>query len=98
MPHLTSRRTYLLTALALLVLTAVTYAVRFVDLGPFNTVVALAIAAVKAALIVLIFMHARFSGRLTRLVILISLALLIGLIVGILDDYISRPWIEVPGK
>lgn len=96
--HITPRRTYLLTAFALLVLTALTYAMTLVDLGPFNTLAALAIAAVKALLIVLVFMHVRYSGRLTRVVIVVSLALLIGLMVGTLDDYVTRTWIGVPGK
>jgi cytochrome c oxidase subunit 4 len=96
--HITPRKTYFFTALGLLVLTALTYAVTFVDLGPFNTLVALAIAVAKATLIVLVFMHVRYSSGLTRLVILVSLAMLLGLIAGTLDDYVTRTWIGVPGK
>jgi cytochrome c oxidase subunit 4 len=82
----------------LLVLTALTYGVTLVNLGPFNTVVALAIATVKAALIVLVFMHARRSSALTWLVIVVSVAMLLGLMLGTLDDYVTRTWIGVPGK
>ncbi len=96
--HTPSRTPYFLVAGALLVLTALTYGVTLVDLGPFNTVVALAIATVKAALIVLVFMHARRSSALTWLVIVVSVAMLLGLMLGTLDDYVTRTWIGVPGK
>jgi cytochrome c oxidase subunit 4 len=94
----TSRNSYLLTGAALLVLTAVTYGASRVDLGAWGGVVALGIAVVKAALIVLVFMHTRFSRGVTWLVILVSVAMLAGLIVGTLDDYVTRAWIGVPGK
>ncbi|HSV08643.1 MAG TPA: cytochrome C oxidase subunit IV family protein, partial [Candidatus Binatus sp.] len=46
---------------ALLVLTVVTVGVSLVDLGPLSTVVALAIAAAKASLVILFFMHVRYG-------------------------------------
>jgi cytochrome c oxidase subunit IV len=94
----TPRRTYVLTGVALLILTALTYGVSRVNLGAWGGVVALGIAVVKAALIILVFMHARHSLSLTRLVILVSVAMLLGLIIGTLDDYVTRAWISVPGK
>ena len=77
---------------ALLLLTGATVGVALVDLGPFNPVVALGIAGVKAALITLYFMHARWSGRLVWLVILAG-ALWLGLLLGgTLDDLLTRDW------
>ena len=86
----TSIRAYVLVFLALMVGTALTVGAAFVDLGIFNDTVALAIATVKATLVVLIFMHVRHSSRMTKLSIVAGflwLAILIGLT---LSDYFSR--------
>ena len=64
-PHV-SIRTYALVFLALLVLTGLTTAIAFLDLGgSINTMVALAIAVCKALLVILYFMHVRYSDKLT---------------------------------
>lgn len=60
-----SRKVYLLVFAALMVGTGVTVAAARVDLGPINIVVAMTIAAAKALLVVLYFMHMRHSHRLT---------------------------------
>ncbi len=90
--------TYLLVCAALLVLTFATYEAAFLNLGVWQTVVALGIAAVKAILIVLYFMHARYSTGITRVVIAGGLLWLGILMVGTLDDVITRGWPGVPGK
>lgn len=90
-------RNYFMVFGALLILTAVTTGVAFVDLGPWNTVVALAIACCKATLVVLIFMHLRWSTGLVRMVlpaVLLWMAILIGVT---LLDFASRGWTPVPG-
>ena len=56
-----------------MVCTAITVAVAFVDLGPLNTVVALTIAILKATLVVLFFMHVKYSTRLTWAVVVGSI-------------------------
>ncbi|MBM3465740.1 MAG: oxidase [Armatimonadetes bacterium] len=94
MEHVESKRVYLLVFAALLALTAVTTGVAFLDLGPLNTIVALAIAVAKAAVVVLFFMHLRHSGRMTKVVLLAGifwLALLIALTLG---DYFTRGWLK----
>ena len=77
--------------LVLLALTGVTAGVAFVDLGPFNTVVALVIATIKALLVVLIFMHVKYaSDKLTK-VVLISALFWLFLLLGLsLADYTTR--------
>jgi cytochrome c oxidase subunit 4 len=90
MSHTTSVRTYAFVLGGLLMLTALTTAVAFVNLGPFNAPVALAIAVAKATLVVLVFMHVRESTRLTIAVIvsaLVWMAILVGLT---LNDYLTR--------
>ena len=92
--HVTSPKVYLLIFLALMVLTAITVAVAFLHLGPFNDVAALTIAVSKATLVVLYFMHVRHSSRMTKISVLAGflwLALLIGLT---LSDYLTRDLIR----
>ena len=62
--HIVPLRIYFLVFAALMVGTALTVMAARVDLGPLNIAVALAIASVKAALVVLYFMHMRYSHRL----------------------------------
>jgi cytochrome c oxidase subunit IV len=95
-PHIVPVKTYLYTFIALLFLAGLTTAVAFVDLGRFNTILAMAIALVKMILVLLIFMHLRYSAKLVRVVFIAGffwLALLIGLT---LTDYSSRSWIPDP--
>jgi cytochrome c oxidase subunit IV len=94
--HVTPKRTYFAIWAALLVLTYATVAVSRIDLGRLNTVAALTIAVVKALLVVLFFMHIRYSTRLTKLVLVggfMWLALLIGLTMA---DEVTRAWISLP--
>lgn len=71
--HTISLRTYLLIWVALLFLTVVTVAVSRIDLGSFNTLVAIAIATLKASLVALFFMHLRYDNKFNALVLLCSL-------------------------
>jgi cytochrome c oxidase subunit 4 len=89
--HIVPVRTYISIWLALLVLTGLTAGVAFVNLGPFNTVVALVIATLKALLVVLIFMHVKYaSDRLTK-VVLVSALFWLFLLLGLsLADYTTR--------
>jgi cytochrome c oxidase subunit 4 len=62
------------------------------DFGPLNLVVALGVAITKATLVVLYFMHARYSPKLTGIVIASSLAFFTIFLFLLLTDYLSRPW------
>jgi len=81
---------------ALMVLTAATVGVAYVDLGRFNIAVALAVAIVKATLVVLFFMHVKYSSRLVQLVVLASVVWLIILFGITLTDYVTRGWLITP--
>jgi len=96
--HIDSIRTYTLVLLALLVLTAATTLVAFVDLGGFSVVVALAIAVCKMLLVALFFMHVRHSTKLTKLVVLGGLLWLVILLMLTLSDFTTRGWMGVPGR
>jgi len=93
--HVVPRKVYYAVFAALLVLTAITTAVAFVDLGPWNTVVALGIAFLKATLVALFFMHVKYSSRLTQVVVAGGLFWLAILIVLTLSDFVSRGWLPV---
>jgi cytochrome c oxidase subunit IV len=90
--HVVPPRTYYLIFMTLMVCTAVTVAVAFVDLGPLNAVVAMAIAVLKATLVVLFFMHVKYSSKLTWAVVLGSIFWLGILIVMTSGDYLTRAW------
>ena len=90
--HVVSWRIYLAVFVALCLLTLITVQVTGHDFGRLNLIVALAIAVTKATLVVLYFMHARYSPRLTALVIAAGLAFFAILLFLTLSDYISRPW------
>ena len=74
--------------------TALTVMAAFVDFpGPLNAVVALTIACIKATLVVLFFMHVRYSGRLVWLVIASALLWLAILFAITFSDYWTRHWL-----
>ena len=88
--HIVSPATYLGIILTLMALTGITVWAAFVDLGRFNIVVALAIATCKATLVVLFFMHAKYSPKRTQLVIIAGIFWLAILLFMTMSDYISR--------
>ena len=90
--HVVPKSTYYLIFAVLIACTAITVAVAFVDLGPLNTVVALTIAVLKATLVVLFFMHVKYSTRLTWVVVVGSVFWLGILLALTLSDYATRPW------
>jgi len=91
--HIVPIRVYLAIFVALLVLTALTVWVAFVDLGRMNTIVALGIATFKATLVVLYFMHVKYSSSLTKLIVGASIFWFLILIAFTLSDYWTRGWI-----
>ena len=92
-PHVVPVKTYLKIFAALMVFTAITVAVAFVDLGPLNNVVMLGIAVVKATLVVLFFMHVRYSTRLIPVVAVGGFLWLLILFGFTMSDYVSRGWL-----
>jgi cytochrome c oxidase subunit 4 len=84
---------YIAIGLVLLVLTITTAAVAFVNLGPFNPVVALLIATFKAGLVILFFMHVKgASEKLTGVVVVSGFFFLAILLTLSLADYLTRSW------
>jgi cytochrome c oxidase subunit IV len=89
--HIVSSRLYWLIWLILIVATFLTAGIATIDLGPFNTVVALVIATCKASLVVLIFMHVKYtSERMTKAIVISVVFWLLLLLILSLTDYSSR--------
>jgi cytochrome c oxidase subunit IV len=88
--HIVPPGTYIVIILTLMVLTAATVIAAFINLGPFNIVVALGIATVKATLVVLFFMHAKYSPKRTKLVIIAGIFWLMIMLFMTMSDYASR--------
>src|SRR5690242_2123157 len=92
--HIISTKIYISIFLALMVLTAATVAVAFVNLGALNNVVALGIACTKAALVILYFMHVRYSERVVQLSLVISIFFVLVLLAFTIADPMTRTWIR----
>lgn len=89
--HVVSSGLYWLIWGILIVCTVLTAWVATIDLGPFNTVVALTIATFKASLVVLIFMHVKYtSEKMTKAIVIAAVFWLLLLLVLSLTDYSSR--------
>jgi len=85
-----SKNVYYAIFATLVVLTGVTTMVAFFDLGVFNPVVAMSIAVFKASLVVLYFMHMRYSSRMAMIIGGASIFWLGILLVLIMSDYAVR--------
>jgi len=92
--HIVSPKVYALILLALLVGTAVTIGASYLDMGPWNPVVALAIAVTKATLVVLFFMHVKYSSKLMKLTVGAGVFTFLILVGMSLSDYFTRAWGE----
>ena len=94
--HVVPKKIYFFIFGSLLALTALTTGMAYVDMGQWNTIVALIIACCKATLVVLFFMHLRWSPRLMRVVLLSALLWLAILISLTTTDFFSRDWTPIP--
>ena len=90
--HILPTRVYYLIFGTLMLCTYLTVQAAFLDLGPFNTIVAMAIAVLKATLVILFFMHVKYSSRLTWAVVIGALFFLGILFALTMNDYLTRGW------
>ncbi len=88
--HVVPVRVYIGIFVALMVLVALTIGAAFVHLGPLNLPIALTIASVKALLILLYFMHVRYSSHISWIYAGAGFFWLLILIVLTLSDYLTR--------
>jgi cytochrome c oxidase subunit IV len=92
--HIVPKSTYYLIFLALMAGTGLTWWVATIDLGAMNNVIMLTIAFTKATLVVLFFMHVKYSNKLTWTVIVASLFWLAILLALTMNDYFTRDWLH----
>ncbi len=97
MSHIAPKSMYYTIFGLLMVLTALTVFAAFHHLGVFNFPVAIGIAITKATLVILFFMHAKYSSRLTKLFVGMSFFFLLILFTLTLTDYLSRGLKTYPG-
>jgi cytochrome c oxidase subunit IV len=90
--HVVPRTVYYAIFATLMVLTGVTVGIAYVDLGRLNAVVAVAIACFKALIVVLYFMHVRYSTRLVTLTVIAGLYWMGILFALTMSDYLTRGW------
>lgn len=95
--HVSPKTTYYTIFGALMVLTAITVSIAFINLGPLNFPVALGIAILKATLVILFFMHAKYSSKLTKLFVGTAFFFLLVLLTLTMTDYLSRGLKTYPG-
>ena len=96
--HIVSPKVYFAIFVALMVGTTLTVWAAFQNFGKFNIVIALGIATIKASLVVLYFMHARYSPKRTQLVIVCSVFWLAIMLALTLSDYDTRSHETQPGE
>jgi cytochrome c oxidase subunit 4 len=94
--HIASPKLYVAVFLALIAGTGLTYVAALVDFGFFNNVVMLTIATTKMLLVILFFMHVRWSTRLTWVVAASGFFWLLIMFSITMSDYLSRGW--MPGS
>ena len=90
--HILPKRVYYTIFAILMFCTYLTVQIAFLDLGAMNTVAALVIAVFKATLVILLFMHVKYSPKLTWAVVLGGIFWLGILLALTLGEYMTRAW------
>jgi cytochrome c oxidase subunit 4 len=96
--HIIPVSTYVAIWATLMVFTAITVFASEIDLGSFNIVVALLIATIKGTLVVLFFMHLKYSPKLTVVTVIAAIFFLFILLGLSMTDYLTREWLTYPTR
>lgn len=88
--HHISDGTFTVVYFALLLLTALTVAVARVNLGPLNLYVAMAVATMKAGLVVAYFMHMKYENKLIQMLFFVALLAIFLPYSAVFIDYLHR--------
>ncbi len=84
---------YIAIGIGLLIGTITTVGAAFVNLGPFNPIIALLIASIKAVVVVLFFMHVKGSSEKLTGAVVVSGVFFFAILVSLsLADYLTRSW------
>lgn len=88
--HISTYKSQILVLLSLIVLTILTVTITSVHLGPYNTAAAMLIASIKAAIVLLYFMHLKFDEKIYRFMVTLVLAVYAVVILITFFDYFYR--------
>jgi cytochrome c oxidase subunit 4 len=88
--HIVSPKIYIIIFATLMLGTAITVWAAYQNFGQFNIIIAVGIATVKATLVVLYFMHARYASKRTQLMIVSGMFWLAIMLFMTLSDYVTR--------
>ena len=91
-------RVHVVVWLVLLLLAGINLGLSQLRLGGWSGALSLLIAALQALLIALFLMHLRWSPAVVRIIAVAALLWLVILIVGTLDDVLTRGWLSAPGR
>lgn len=94
--HIVQRQTYFAVFGALMVFTFLTVVAATINFGAWNDVIAMTIAVTKMMLVLLFFMHVKYSSRLIWVIVAGMFFWLIILLSLTLSDYLSRDMIQIP--
>ncbi|UCD62872.1 MAG: cytochrome C oxidase subunit IV family protein [Candidatus Zixiibacteriota bacterium] len=92
--HILPLKVYLGVGAALIVLTAITVTVSFFNFGPYNLLVAMVVAAIKASLVALFFMHLKYDSKLYMIIFVAAILFLAVFIIFTLFDTLLRGDVE----
>jgi cytochrome c oxidase subunit 4 len=90
--HIVGPKTYIIIFGTLLTFTAITVGAAFINLGILNPIVALAIASIKAVIVILFFMHVKYQSNLIKMTVGAGFFTFLALVTMTLSDYMSRAW------
>ena len=94
--HISPLSLYIKVFAALMILTVITVAVAFVDMGLLNTFVAITIAVIKACLVVWFFMHLSHSAKVTWICAAGGVVWLVIMLALTMSDIMTRSWVPRP--
>jgi cytochrome c oxidase subunit 4 len=96
--HVVSRKTYIVVWVALMALMILTAGLSRINLGEWSTVVAMAIAVIKALLVILFFMHVRYEDQKITWVVVAAGFFWLGILLALtMTDYVTRGYLGVAG-
>ncbi|KAF0198798.1 MAG: cytochrome c oxidase subunit IV [Bacteroidetes bacterium] len=88
--HIVEYKNHILVLFLLIALTVITVAITSVELGPYNTAAAMVIASIKAAIVLMYFMHLRFDQKIYRFMATIVILIFFAVIIVTFFDYLYR--------
>ncbi len=88
--HISTYKAQIVVLLSLIILTVLTVVITSVHLGPYNTAAAMVIASVKAAIVLLYFMHLKFDEKIYRFMVTLVLAIYAVVVIITFFDYLYR--------